>query len=72
MVKPNVDTKLVALDGQLGRLRRPARRLQHGLQQGTAQWAAWSSAVEDAFGLVDDMMRVSADGSLGLKNKNHQ
>ena len=69
MVKLNVDTKLVALDGQLSRRRRRARRLQRGLQQGTAQWAAWSSTLDDAFGVVDDIMRISAEGSLGLAIK---
>ena len=69
MVTPNLDTELVALDGQLGRLRRRARRLQHGLQQGTAQWAAWSSAVEDAFSVVDGMMRIPAVGSPDLAIK---
>ena len=39
------------------------------MQKGTAQWTAWSSTTDDAFGVVDGMMRVSADGSLGLSIK---
>ena len=69
MVKPNAGTELVALNGQLGRLRRRALRLQRGLQQGTAQWTAWSSTTDDAFSVVDGVMRISAEGLPGLAIK---
>ena len=62
MVKPKVDTELVALDRQLGRLRRRAIRLRRGMEQGTAQWTAWSSTMDEAFGLVDRMTPISARG----------
>ena len=69
MANLNIDTELSALDRQLGRLRRRAAQLRRGMQQGTDQWTAWSSTLDEAFGLVDRMMRVSADGSLGLSIK---
>ena len=69
MLKPNPDADLVVLDQQLLPLRRRARRLQHGMQQGTAQWSAWSGTVDEGLGLVDRMMSVSAAGLPGLAIK---
>ena len=60
MVKPEVDTKLIALDRQLGRLRRRAARLRQGMKQGTPQWTAWSKTMDEAFDLVDRMTPISA------------
>ena len=69
MVKPNVDAELVALDGQLARLRRKALRLQRGLQQGNPQWTAWSSTTDAAFRVVDGVMDIPAKGLVGLAIK---
>ena len=69
MVEPNVDTELVALDRQLGRLRRKARRLQHGQQQGSPHWTAWSSTTDAAFRVVDGVMDIPAEGLAGLAIK---
>ena len=69
MVEPNVDAELVALDRQLGRLRRKARRLQHGQQQGSPHWTAWSSTTDAAFRVVDGVMDIPAEGLVGLAIK---
>ena len=69
MVEPNVDTELVALDRQLARLRRKARRLQHGQQQGSPHWTAWSSTTDAAFRVVDGVMAIPAKGLVGFAIK---
>ena len=69
MVEPNVDAELVALDRQLARLRRKARRLQHGQQQGSPHWTAWSSTTDAAFRVVDGVMDIPAEGLAGLAIK---
>ena len=69
MVEPNVDAELVALDGQLARLKRRALRLQRGQQRGTPQGTAWSSTTDAAFRIVDGVMDIPAKGLAGLAIK---
>ena len=69
MVKPNPDTELVVLDQELHRIRRRARRLQRGTEQGSAQWAAWSSTMDEALNLVDLIASTPARGLAGIAVK---
>ena len=69
MAEPNVDAELVALDGQLARLKRKAHRLQRGLQLGTPHWTAWSSTTDAAFRVVDGIMQLPAESLAGLAIK---
>ena len=69
MANLNIDTELSALDRQLGRLRRRAAQLRRRMQQGTDQWTAWSSTLDEAFGLVDRMTSTSARGLEGVAIK---
>ena len=57
------DLDLVALDVELRRLVRRARRQRRGAEGGPAQWQAWSGTTDEAFGLVD---RIAGTPALGL------
>ena len=62
MTDPSIETNLPDLDRQLGRLRRRAARLHRGVEKDTARWPEWSNTLEDAFGLVDQMTSIPAQG----------
>lgn len=63
-----LDTELVDLGHQLGRLRRRATQLKTAMNHGASEWSSWSSVLEEAFHIVDRIGRTSA----GLAWSGHQ
>ena len=63
------DLDLVALDVELRRLVRRARRQRRGAEGGPAQWQVWSGTTDEAFCLVDQITGTPALGLDGLSVK---
>ena len=70
MAKETVDdANLFALDVELRRLVRRARRQQPDSVGGPTQWQTWSSTMDEALGLVDQITGTPALGLAGIAVK---